>query len=116
MDILEKIHNYNHRDIIISLPHDKSWLDYLTYFMELKTRSENLEIIISDVPMSEPGNKCYVVFDGFIEGWMVINKIKETPFNEICLELFPLFNHMSDKIPMHEIEGYKYYFDDFDKQ
>ncbi len=36
MDILKSISNSEYKDIVISLPKDKTWLEYLGYFLELK--------------------------------------------------------------------------------
>lgn len=116
MDILKNISDPENRDIIVSFPKDKTWLEYLAYFLELKAEYGCVEVILMSLPKTKSGNKCYIIYDGFLKGWMEINKVKEGEGNDICIELKPYLNATTDNIPMNEIEDFKYFFDDFNKQ
>lgn len=116
MDILKGISDLEDKDILVSFPKTKTWLEYLSYFMDLKVNGQTFNITVSTVPKTAAGKKCYVVFDGFLRGWMEISKLKETEDNEICIELFPPMTSVLYKIPMSDIEEYKYYFDNSNNQ
>lgn len=116
MDILKNITDSEDRDIIVSLPNNKSWLDYLSSFMGLKIDDQKFNIIIRTVPKTSSGKKCYIIFEGFLRGWMEIYRLKETVDNEICIELIPNLNLSAHKIPMHEIEDFKYFLDNSNMQ
>lgn len=111
MNILENISGAENRDIVISLDRNKSWLEYLSCFIELKSRNENLEVLVGDLPKTAIGNKCFIIFDGILRGYMEIEKLRETEDNEICIELTPMLVSFPFKMKMPEIEGYKYFFD-----
>ena len=114
MDILKNISESEERDIIVSLPKSKSWFEYLAHFLELKSSNGFIEVIVPTIPKTKSGNKCYIVYDGLLKGWLKVNKVKETVNNDISIELHPYLTPTSNNIPMKEIEGFKYYFDDFD--
>lgn len=114
MDILKNISESEERDIIISLPKVKTWFEYLAHFLELKSSNGFVEVVVPSIPKTKNGNKCYIVYDGFLKGWMKVNRVKETENNDICVELNPFLNPTSNNIPMNEIDGFKYYFDDFE--
>jgi hypothetical protein len=116
MDILKDISNSEYKDIIVSLPKDKTWLEYLSYFMELKADEKPFGIIVSTVPKTAAGNKCFIVFDGFLRGSMEISKLRETEENDICIDLTPILISVAHKIPIADIEEYKYYFDNSNTQ
>lgn len=115
MDILKSIADSEYRDIIISLQKDKTWLEYLGYFLELKATKSCVEVLLPSVPKTQSGNKCYIIYDGHLKGWMEIAKIKETENYDICVELIPyLFS--TPNMPMANIEGFKYFLDNSDMQ
>ncbi len=116
MDLLKQISNSEDKDIIVSLPKNKLWLEYLSYFMELKSGGNQFGIIISTVPKTAHGKKCFLVFDGFLRGYMEIHKIRENEDNDIVIDLNPMFYSISHKIPMSDIDEYKYYFDNSNTQ
>ena len=115
MDILKSISDSEFRDIVISLPRDKSWLEYLGHFMELKASGSYVEILLQSLPKVQTGNKCYIIYDGHLKGWMEISKIRESEENEICVELIPYLSSMPN-MPMADIEGFKYFLDNSDMQ
>ena len=116
MNILKDISNSEDKDIIVSLPKDKTWLEYLSYFMDLKSNEKAFSVIVSTVPKTAPGKKCFIVFDGFLKGWMEISKLRETEDNDIRIELVPSITSTVHQIPMGDIEEYKYYFDNSNMQ
>jgi len=115
MDILKNISGSEYKDIVISLPKDKTWLEYLAHFLELKVAISCVEVLLPTVPKTNSGNKCFIVYDGFLKGYMEIVRVKETQNNDICVELIPYFTSVT-QVPMHEIEGFKYFLDNSDMQ
>jgi hypothetical protein len=116
MNVLRDISNSEDKDIVISLPRNRTWLEYLSYFMELKASGKFLNIIVSTVPKTITGKKCFIVFDGFLRGYMEISKLKENEDNDIVIELSPALTSISHKITMSDIDEYKYYFDNSSTQ
>lgn len=116
MDVIKNISNSNDRDIIVSLPGHKEWLEYLSEFMALKAEEQNFKIIVDSLPKTVAGMKCYLVHGGYLRGYMEISKMKETIDNEICIELIPVLTSSPHKAYVGNIVGYKYYFDNFNMQ
>ncbi len=111
MNILKGISGSEDKDIIVSLPKNKTWLEYLSCFLELKYKNLYFEVSVLTVPKTSPGKKCYFVFDGFVRGWMEIHKLKETENHDICISLIPSLTYATYKVPMQDIEDYKYFLD-----
>ena len=116
MDIIKDISESGSRDIIVSLSRERAWLDYLSYFMELRVDNQNFNVIVDNTPKSTSGKKCYITSDGFLRGHMEIYKIREVQEGEVCIELIPLLKITPHKVKMPEIIGYKYYYDNFNAQ
>lgn len=116
MDVLKDISGLGDKDIVVSLVKDKSWLEYLSYFMDLRKDGHHLNIVVSTTPKTSPGRRCFIIFDGFLRGFMEISKIKETLDNEICIELIPFLLASSHKLPMADVEDFKYFFDNSNTQ
>ena len=114
MNIIENTHK--DKDIIISLPKEKMWLEYLSYIMDNKSMGKSFDVIVEQVPKTVPGKRCYIVFDGFIKWWMVISKLRETIDNDICIELSPSLELLNYQIQMEEFEGFRYYYDNSKEQ
>jgi hypothetical protein len=119
MDILNNFTNSNERDIIISLPKDKTWLEYLALFMELKKSSKTLEIVLESLPKTQIGRKCYFIYDNTLRGHMIISDISENEEHNFVISLVPYLFSSVHKVHMEEIEeegGFKYYFDNSNTQ
>lgn len=118
MNLLESFTNSTERDIIISLPKDKTWLEYLACFMKLKQGSQLLELIFETLPKTQVGRKCYFIYDSTLRGHMNIEKVAETIDNQFSISLEPYFFFVQHKVHMNEIENeeFKYYFDNSSTQ
>lgn len=118
MDFLNNFANSTERDIIISLPRDKTWLEYLACFMELKKGSKTLDIIVDTLPKTQIGRKCYFIYDGLLRGHMIISNLAETEDNMYSVSLVPYLFSTTHKVHMDEIEDecFKYYFDNSNTQ
>lgn len=116
MDVIKDISNSGDRNIIVSLPGHREWLEYLSDFMALKADEQNFKIVVDSLPRTTPGMKCYIVHEGYLRGYMEISKMKETPDNEICIELIPILYSSPHKVFIGNIVGYKYYFDNLNMQ
>lgn len=113
MDFLNNFANSTERDIIISLPRDKTWLEYLAFFMELKKSNTTLDIVVDVLPKTQDGRKCYFIYDGILRGHMIISSLSETEDNMYSVALVPYLFSAAHKVHIDEIEDecFKYYFD-----
>lgn len=116
MDIMKKLQESGERDIIISLSKDKSWIEYLSFFIELRIDNQNFSFILSQLPKTISGKKCYIIYDGLLRGYMEIYKFRETPDNDFCMELLPILQFIPHKLKMAEVIDFKYFLDNFNMQ
>lgn len=68
------------RDIIITIPKKIAWTDYEKEMLAVKDGSQVMNFKVSSFPKIKPGNRCYVVHDGEIKGWMKIVGTSEEEF------------------------------------
>lgn len=109
----------NKHSIIVTLPSCTRWEDYEK---ELK-KSENYDYILSLKVSHFPkgiheGDKCYVVHDGFVKGWIKIIGFSEKEF--ICsrtkekwkgkfIDRSGPFHYLQEKIPYKDFQGFRYF-------
>lgn len=68
------------RDIVITIPKSISWKDYEKELAAVKDGSMVLNFKTANFPNTKVGNKCYIVHDGEIKGWMKIVGMDEKEF------------------------------------
>ena len=118
MAILEEIENGN-RSIIITLPSSQKWDDYVKELNKVKDYSNSLNFKVHNFPKGvKKGDRCYLVHQGIIKGWMEITGFSEKEF--ICnttnkswkgkfIERSGPFHYLVDKIPYKGFQGYRYF-------
>lgn len=116
-NILRDIVSEGDRDIIVTLPFDKAWYEYLAIFLETQHQLAYFEIVINSLPKTGEGKKCFITHGGYLKGWFEISRLKENEEQQIIIEVIPFLNSFLDKIPMPDIDAeYKYFLDNFNKQ
>jgi len=69
------------KDIVITLPAKVEWVDYVKELDMVENNGGTLNFKVSKFPKdAHAGNKCYVVHQGFIRGYMYISGFSEKKF------------------------------------
>ncbi len=104
-------------DIIITIPKIIKWKEYEK---ELK-RAESGEILNFKVPFFpkvEVGSKCYILYDGYIRGYMFISGLSQKKFactttgkiwNGKFIERTGKFFKLNNLIRMTGFQGFRYF-------
>lgn len=105
------------RDIIITVPKKISWDDYSQELEAVKDGTQVMNYKVRSFPKTSIGNKCYVVYDGFIRGWMEIVGLSEEEFT--CTTTGRVWSgkfiqrsgefHEIEPIPMKGFQGFRYF-------
>ena len=102
-------------DIIITIPKSISWSDYQKE-LDAAEAGEIMNFKVSNFPKCEVGDKCYVVYDGYIRGYMFISGMSEKEFDCTTtgngwsgkfIERTGQF-HYIEPIPMKGFQGFRY--------
>jgi hypothetical protein len=116
--ILEEIFK-NKRSIIITLPQTINWNDYEKELKKTENYKQVLNFKVSHFPKGiNKGDKCYVVYQGFVRGWMEIVGFSEKQFT--CsttkkkwdgkfIERSGPFHYLNEKIPYKGFQGFRYF-------
>ncbi len=103
-------------DIIITLSKNILWEDYKK---ELKAAENgySLNFKVNNFPNVNIGEKCYLLHDGFIRGYMIISGLSEKEFD--CTTTGKKWRgkfiertgefHYINPIPMRGFQGYRYF-------
>ena len=105
------------KDVIATLPKTIKWSDYEKELEAVKNGNNVMNFKVSSFPNTAPGNKFYIVHDGFIKGWMKIVGLSEENFT--CsttgkkwsgkfVQRSGPFNYI-EPIPMKGFQGFRYY-------
>ncbi len=118
MDILEEIEHKNH-SIIVTLPSKEHWEEYENELIKVKDYKNVLNFKVHNFPKGiKKGDKCYVVHDGIIKGWMEIVGFSEKEFDCTTtnkkwkgkfIERSGPFHYLAEKIPMKGFQGFRYF-------
>jgi len=105
------------RDIVITIPKSVKWDDYQKEIDAVKDGSQVMNFKVNHFPKTEPGNKCYLVHDGNIRGWMEIVGLSEEDFT--CTTTGKDFKgkfiqrsgpfHKIEPMPMKGFQGFRYF-------
>lgn len=104
------------RDIVITIPKSVDWSEYEKELEAVKDGKQVLNFKVNNFPKTAKGNKCYLLHNGFIKGWMGIVGLSNKDF--ICsttgkhwkgnfIERSGPF-HKIDPIPMKGFQGFRY--------
>ena len=87
--ILEEIFK-NKRSLIVTLPSTTDWGDYEKELRKAANYKYVLNFKVHNFPKGiHKGDRCYVVHNGFVKGWMEIVGFSEQPF--VCTHQSLLF-------------------------
>jgi hypothetical protein len=105
-------------DIVITIPKSIKWADYKKELDKVKDGKEVMNFKVPNFPLlTGVGDKCYVVYDGFIVGWMVIVAFSDLSFtctttgrnmNGKFIQRSGIFNKLETPIPKKGFQGYRY--------
>lgn len=116
--ILEEIFTQK-RSIIITLPSSVTWKNYEDELKNVENYKQVLNFKVSHFPKGiHAGDKCYVVHQGFVKGWMEIVGFSEKQFT--CsttkkkwdgkfIERSGPFHYLNEKIPYKGFQGFRYF-------
>jgi len=104
-------------DIIITIPKSIQWEEYEKELATVKDYKQVINFKVNNFPKTKVGNKCYLLYNGFIIGWMEIVGMAEKNFT--CsttgknwmgkfIERSGAF-HKIDPIPMKGFQGFRYF-------
>lgn len=106
-------------NIIITIPKSIKWEDYQKELKAVEDESQEMNYKISTCPKDvHVGDRCYLVYDGYIRGWMKISNIgKKDEF--VCtttgsywkegyyVSRTGKFHPLKNPIPMKGFMGYR---------
>lgn len=107
------------RSLIITLPSSVKWSDYEKELHSVENYKNVLNYKVHNFPSGvHKGNKCYIVHNGFIKGWMEIVGFEEKEF--VCsttkqkwkgkfIERSGPFHYLNEKIPYKGFQGFRYF-------
>lgn len=117
-EILEQIFK-NEKSLIITLPSATKWSDYEKELRKVANYQNVLNFKVHNFPKGiHKGDKCYIVHNGLVKGWMEIVGFSEQPF--ICtttkkkwdgkfIQRSGPFHYLQEKIPYKGFQGFRYF-------
>lgn len=116
--ILEEVFK-NKRSIIITLPSTINWNDYQEELKKVENYKHVLNFKVSHFPKGiNKGDKCYIVYQGIIKGWMEIVGFTEKQFtcnttkkkwDSKFIERSGPFHYIDEEIPYGNFQGFRYF-------
>ena len=106
-----------YRDIIITIPKTIKWQDY-ELELNAAENGETLNFKVHNLPKTRIGNRCYVLHDGLLKGWMAITGLTEGQFKCTTtgkvwsgkfIERSGKFHKLDKPIPMKGFRGFRYF-------
>lgn len=68
-------------DIVITIPKSTKWETYLEEIKNVEEKGEVMNFKVSSFPKNcKVGDKCYIVYNGMIRGWMKVMAFEEKEF------------------------------------
>lgn len=117
-NILEEI-SRNERSLIVTLPSTINWNEYEKELRKVANYKHVLNFKVHNFPRGiHKGDKCYVVHNGFIKGWMEIVGFTEQPFTCTTtgkkwegkfIQRSGPFHYMKETIPYKGFQGFRYF-------
>lgn len=107
------------RSLIITLPSNVTWQDYEKELRKAANWKYILNFKVHNYPSGvHKGDKCYVVHNGIIKGWMEIVGFEEKEFT--CgttnqkwrgkfVERSGPFHYLNEKLPYNGFRGFRYF-------
>lgn len=105
--------------IIITLPASVKWEDYEKELNKVRNYNQTINFKVHNFPKGiSKGDKCYIVHQGFIKGWMEIVGFTEKEFKCTTtskewkgkfIERSGPFHYLVEKLPMKGFQGFRYF-------
>lgn len=105
--------------LLITIPKSTKWEDYQKELDAVKSEEMEMNFKVSSLPKEvSVGDRCYLVYNGFIVGWMKISSLEEKEFE--CsvtkkkwkgkfVSRTGEFHELKNKIPYKGFQGYRYF-------
>lgn len=116
--ILEEIFK-NERSLIVTLPSTTKWSDYEKELRKAENYKHVLNFKVHNFPKGiNKGDKCYIVHNGLVKGWMEIVGFSEQPFTCTTtnkkwdgkfIQRSGPFHYVKETIPYRGFQGYRYF-------
>ena len=117
-NILNEIFKTN-RSLIVTLPSTTKWNEYEKELRKAANYKHVLNFKVHNFPKGvHIGDKCYIVHDGVIKGWMEIVGFSEEPFTCTTtnkqwhgkfIQRSGPFHYLQEKIPYKGFQGFRYF-------
>ena len=105
------------KDIIITIPKNIDWAEYKKELIAAENGSI-LNFKVSNKPNTDIGNKCYIVYNGYIIGYHIICGIIKKKFtctttgkvwDGLFIQRTGKLHLLKNKIPMKGFQGFRYF-------
>ena len=110
-NILHRIRNKKHRDLIVTLYDYKKWSDFTKHLFELNKKGESFFWNLDSTPKTKPGKRFYIVFNNKVRCWLKIVSIKNDNGN-ITIELESNPKKPDSLFIIQNFEGIRYLLSD----
>ena len=114
--ILDEIFK-NKRSLIVTLPSEIKWKDYERERRKAANYKHTLKFKVHNFPKGiHEGDKCYVVYNGLIKGWMeIVGFAEETcmatnkKWDGKYIQRSGPFHYLQETIPYKGFQGFRYF-------
>lgn len=115
-DILKDISESKNRDIVVRMDNEKDWSEHINLINDLKESGFFYNILVSELPKSNKGNRCYLSYRNKIYAWLEICSITKK-VDGVLIEMFPNLNFIFPGIDnLNFEEEFRYFYDNRSKQ
>lgn len=105
--------------LLITIPKSTKWEEYQKELDAVKSEEMEMNFKVSSLPKGvNVGDRCYLVYNGFIVGWMKISFLGEKEFDCTTtgkkwkgnfVSRTGEFHELKKKIPYKGFQGYRYF-------
>ena len=115
-DILKDISESKNRDIVVRMDNEKHWSEHIRLINTLKETELFYERVVSELPKSSKGNKCYLSYNNKIYAWLEIYSITKR-VDSVIIQLIPELYFVFPGVDNGEFkEDFRYFYDNSSKQ
>ena len=116
IDIINEVMESKNRDIVIRMDNQTHWSDHINALNKLRTEDSFYERLVSEVPKTSKGNKCYLSYNNKIYAWLEIYSIT-IKASTVSLKMFPYLNFVFPSLENGDFtEDYRYFYSNISKQ
>lgn len=115
-DILKDISESKSRDIVIRMDSETHWSDHVKSMNSLKETDLFYERVVSELPKSNKGNRCYLSYNNKIYAWLEIYSITKK-VDGVLIKMFPYLNFIFPGVDNNSFsEDFRYFYDNSSRQ